>query len=262
MMTAAFTRATQPLVFNWESPRRRNIMIGGFLAASLLAHAACFYIFQIVYPPTVALLPPEARLSLIPSDSEEGRTLLRWIEAEDPALASTTRRPPDAKAYSLPKVQHVPSYFATEPALKELPPLAVDLRIPSSQPAGAVPITHRQGAPTIAAAPTSVLFSNEIESLGKPELPPPQFGTSSNQSVEAVRFRIAVSSYGEIRYCLPLNSSGDHGLDGQARNYLALCRFPPKSKPSEQSLTWGIATIEWGNDLGRSQPASTGTVSP
>jgi len=262
MKMAIFASPAETLVFNWESRRPRNLMIAGFLAASLLAHAACFYIFQIVYPPTVALLPPPARVNLITADSEEGRTLLRWIEAEDPALASTTRRPPDAKSYSLPKVQHVPSYFATEPALKEVPPLAVDLHIPSSQPPGAVSIIHPHSTATVAAAPTTVVFSREIESLGKPAFAAPKFATSSNQSPDAVHFRIAVSCYGEIRYCFPLNSSGDRALDEQARNYLALGRFPPRLGTGEGSLTWGIATVEWGNDLARSQPASTSIVTP
>jgi len=262
MKMAIFAPATEGFIFNWESPRRGNRMIAGFLATSLLAHAACFYIFQIVYPPTVALLPPLTGVSLITPDSEDGRTLLHWIEAEDPALASTTKRPPDGKAYGLPKVQHVPSYFATEPALKQVPPLSVDLRIPSSQPPGAVSMIHPKGAPTIAAAPTTVVFSKDLESLGRPELPAPKFVASSNQSPEAVHFRIAVSSYGEIRYCFLLNSSGDRALDEQARKYLMACRFWPRPGTGEEPLIWGIATVEWGNDLAGSQPASTSTVTP
>ena len=107
-----------------------------FLALSLLAHAVCFYIFQVVYPPTVTLLPPPARVALITPASEEGRTLLRWIDAEDPAVAFTTHRPPEARLRALPKVEHVPSYHAMEPTLKELPPFEIDSRAPDSQPPG------------------------------------------------------------------------------------------------------------------------------
>lgn len=260
----------EPLIFNWDAPRRRNLAIAGFLVASLIAHAACFYIFQIVYPPTIALLPPPARVNLITANSEEGRTLLRWIEAEDPALTSTTRRPPDAKAYTLPNVQHIPSYFATEPALKEAPPLVVDLRAPSSRPPGAVPMMHRQPVRPIGAAPTTVAFSKEMEGLGPPQFPPMKFIASSNEPPQSVRFRIAVRSRGGIRYCFQLNSSGDPALDEQARNYLALCRFPARlvrsevegSISSDESLVWGIATVEWGNDVAPSQPRSTSTPTP
>ncbi len=260
--------ATASLIFDWSEPRRRNAAIAGFLAASLIAHAAGLYIFQIVYPPTIALLPPPARVNLITPDSEEGRTLLRWIEAEDPAIASTTRRPADAKAYALPKLQHIPSYFATEPALKEVPPMAVDLRVPSSQPPGPVPVMHRPAVAPIRAAPTTVVFSKELESLGPPTFASPSFKASTSEPPQSVQFRIAVSGRGEILYCFSLNSSGDPALDEQARNYLALGRFSLRhvlsgaegSTNSDQSLVWGIATVEWGNDVARSQPTSTTTA--
>ena len=59
------TSPVAPLLFNWEAPRRRKVAIAGFLGASIIAHAICFYLFQIVYPPTIALLPAPARVSLI-----------------------------------------------------------------------------------------------------------------------------------------------------------------------------------------------------
>src|SRR5207253_4556324 len=127
------------LLFNWGPPRRRSFALISFLIASLAAHAAGFYIFQVVYPPTVSLTPAPQRVNLISAKSEEGARLLRWVDAEDPALASTTRRPSDARRYLLGKVEHVPSYFASEPVLKEAPPLTVDLRVPSAEPPGPVP---------------------------------------------------------------------------------------------------------------------------
>src|SRR5205807_5009223 len=123
-----------PLLFNWNAPRRRNLAISGFLVASFVAHAACFYLFQIVYPPTVSLAPAPQRVNLISANSDEGATLLRWLDAEDPALASTTRRPSDAKRHLLGQVQHVPSYPAIEPTLQPAPPLPVDLRAAIPQP--------------------------------------------------------------------------------------------------------------------------------
>ncbi|MGI8433070.1 MAG: hypothetical protein ACR2MW_12365, partial [Chthoniobacterales bacterium] len=63
--------------------------LAAFLLGSLLLHALCFYLFQIVYPVTVSLLPPPARVNLITADTDEGRLLLRWVEAENSALTST-----------------------------------------------------------------------------------------------------------------------------------------------------------------------------
>src|SRR5438477_10557731 len=160
----------EPLLFSWEPPRRRRAAITAFVALSLIAHALCFYIFQIVYPPTVSLLPPPARVSVITSNSEEGRTLLRWVDSEDPALAFTTQRPAETRLRALPKVEHIPSYLAVEPSLKQVPSPVADLRIPSSQPAGAVPFVYRQTTAASHPKDTSVLFSNELDDLSAPIL--------------------------------------------------------------------------------------------
>jgi hypothetical protein len=257
--------AAEPLLFSWEPPRRRRAAITAFLALSLIAHALCFYIFQIVYPTTVSLLPPPARVSVITSNSEEGRTLLRWIDAEDPALAFTTQRPPEARLHGLPKGEHIPSYLTVEPLLKQVPPPVVDLRMPSSQPPGVVPFVYRQTAPAISPKATSASFSKEFDAFGAPTLPDWSFAGSNDETPEAIRFRVAVSGRGEIRYCFPLNSSGDPALDEQARRYLTLCRFSQSSISDEKvdlSLTWGLATIEWGNDVARSRQTPTGAPIP
>ena len=240
---------TAPLLFNWDAPRRRNLAITGFLIASFAAHAACFYLFQIVYPPTVSLTPAPQRINLISPNSEQGATLLRWIDAEDPALVSTTRRPPEVKRYLLGKVQHIPSYFASEPALKEAPPLTVDLRIPSAQPPGPVPAPVRAPANAIGVVSTKVTFSSELDRFGQPKFVPTNFKASTHEPAQNAQFRIAVDPQGAVRYCFALNSSGDAALDGQAREYLALCRFSARSTSTGDSLVWGIATVEWGNDV-------------
>ncbi len=255
--------ATAPLLFHWESQGRRRRAIIVFLVASLVAHALCFYVFQIVYPPTVALVPPPVRVSLITADSEEGRTLLRWVESEDPALAFATHRPPEARLHALPKIAHVPSYLTKEPILKQAPPLVVDLRPPSPHQPGPVPMTRRSAAPAIGAIPTAVLFSETLDELGPPILPKPRFIASNNEPAQSTRFRIAVGPAGEVRYCFPLDSSGDPALDEQARNHLMLCRFQPvRDQPlpggaTSDSLIWGVATIEWGNDVAPPPGAST-----
>src|SRR5262249_19369879 len=146
MNNVASNIAGEPLLFGWESPRRRGTMIAAFIVLSLVAHALCFYVFQIVYPTPVALLPPPARVTCISPDSEEGRALLRWIDAEDPAVAFTTHPVPGAKLGALPKTEHLPSYSTVGPVLKDLPALRPDLRIPSSRPPGAVHSVTRKTA--------------------------------------------------------------------------------------------------------------------
>jgi hypothetical protein len=257
--------ATEPLLFSWDSPRRQKLAIALFLTLSLIAHALCFYVFQIVYPPTVALLPPPARVNLITADSAEGRTLLRWIDSEDPALAFTTRRPPESTLPDVPKAEHVPSYSAVEPTLRSIPPLERDLRIPSSRPPGAVRFAREKAAPTMTVVKTSVSFSKELYALGASILPGPRFAASSDDTPEPIRFQVAVNELGEIRYCLPINSSGDRALDQQARSYVTRCRFAAttaSAREPDSSLTWGIATVDWGNDIARPQPRPPATLTP
>lgn len=257
--------AAEPLIFSWESPGGQKLAIAIFLALSLAAHALCFYIFQIVYPPMIALLPPPARVTLITSASEEGRTLLRWIDSEDPALAFTTHRPPETRLRALPKAEHVPSYSAMQPTLKNIPPLESDLRIPSCHPPGPVRLVRQKTTPAIGVFKTSASFSTEFDALGAPTLPPANFAASTEETPQTIRFRVGVNELGEIRYCFPVNSSGDPSLDEQAHLYVARCRFPKNtvnSGKADSFLAWGIATIEWGNDIARPQTQPEATVSP
>ena len=257
--------ATESLLFSWDSPRRRQAAFLAFLAASLLAHAVCFYIFQIVYPPAVTLLPPPARVALITAASEEGRTLLRWIDAEDPAVAFTTHPAPGSRSRALQKTEHLPSYSAVEPILKELPPLKPDLRIPSSQPPGAVHSITRTTASARGTLRTYISFSKELDGFGTSTVPQSGSLTSIEETPETLRFRVAVNDLGEIRYCFPINSSGDPALDEQASLQIVRSRLSPKrrtgAKPGS-SLVWGMATIQWGSDVARPQKAPAATVTP
>lgn len=223
----------------------------GFLVASLILHALCFYAFQIIYPPAVALLPPPARVTMIAPNTDEERVLLRWLEAEDPALASTTQ-PLDEKSLSIPTIQHAPSYLMRQPALKEAPPLPPKPGIPSAQPPGQIELSHAPIQTVTAISATVMRFSPELETLGAPQRPEMKFRASGNESPQVAQFRLAVNESGEVQYCFLENSSGDAALDEQARKYLVLCRFSAIPNPKSEiqnGFVWGTATIEWGNDL-------------
>jgi hypothetical protein len=264
-MNSVASEAPEPLLFTWDSPRRQRMMLVAFLMLSLLAHAMCFYVFQIVYPTPVALLPQPARVTFITPDSEEGRTLLRWIDAEDPAVAFTTHPAPGARLGALPKTKHVPSYSAIEPILKELPPLKQDLRIPSSRPPAAQHSIARKTASASGTARTYISFSKELDQFGPPTLPQSDFATSTEETTETLRFRVAVNDLGEIRYCFPINSSGDPALDEQARLQVVRSRFSQNRQTGTNpgsSLVWGMATIQWGSEVARPQQAPAATVTP
>ena len=253
------------LIFGWERPGRGKWTIAGFLFGSLVVHALGFYLFQIVYPPAVALLPPPGRVSLIAPNSDEGRLLLGWLDAEDPALASTTQPPPDGKSLVMPTIQHAPSYLARQPALKDLPPAPPPLRIPSARPPGPIETPNSPVQAVTKTAPTVIRFSSELEALGASQIPELKFSAAGQESPQAAQFRIAVNERGEVRHCFLQNSCGDPALDEQARKYLALTRFSMLHPPSSilaSTLTWGTATLEWGNDLAPSSPPNPSPTAP
>jgi hypothetical protein len=253
------------LVFGWAKPGGGKWTLSGFLLASLVAHAFGFYLFQIVYPPAVALLPPPGRVSLIAADTDEGQQLLRWIEAEDPALASTTLPAPDAKALVMPTIQHAPSYLGRQPALKDLPPPPAPLRIPSAHPPAPV---EKPVSPTqiiTKSVPTVIRFSRDLESLIAAQTPELKFSASGREAPEAAQFVVAVNDKGDVRYCFLEVSSGDAALDDQARKYLAASRFPAVRNSAAAALApliWGRATIEWGNDIAPPPSAAPTPTAP
>ncbi len=265
MNNVASEIAAEPLLFGWDSPRGRKTTLATFLVLSLMAHAFCFYVFQIVYPAPVALLPPPGRVTFIASHSEEGRTLLRWIDAEDPAVAFTTHPAPGARVGALPRTEHLPSYSTLKPILKELPPLQPDLRVPSSRPPSAVHSITRKTASARGTARTYISFSKELDQFGAPTMSQSRFATSNEETLETLRFRVAVNDLGEIRYCFPINSSGDPVLDEQARLQVVRSRFSQNRQTSTKpgsSLVWGMATIQWGSDVTPPQQAPAATVTP
>ena len=261
MSTHLVSERESSLVFVWDQPGRRRLAITGFVLASLVLHAMCFYIFQIIYPPAVALLPPPGRATIIAPNSDEGRVLLRWLEAEDPALASTTQPPAGGKSLAMPTIQHAPSYLARQPALREIPPLPPDPAVPSGQPPAPIAPPRAPNQMVAKITPTMVRLSPELEapdSLPRPEM---KFTASRHELPQAGQFRIAVDETGAVRYCFVTRSSGDAALDEQARQYLALYRISvPRSPASEtrDRFVWGTATVEWGNDIAApSSPAKS-----
>ena len=249
------------LLFEWAPNKGEKLLITLFILGSLFLHALAFYMFRIIYPPTIAVLPPPARVNLITGNSEEGQTLLRWIEAEDPALASATLRPPDSRLRALPKLAHVPSYVIQEPKLKDAPPWDLTPAPKHALPPGPVAVDRNVNEPSWPKVPTHAFFSDELKALGEPRLTATQFTASSAETPENVRFRIGVDGSGEVRYCFRISSSGDAALDEQARQWLVRTRFT-KINPSAdtQTLTWGVAAVEWGNDVTQASRAAAPTT--
>jgi hypothetical protein len=138
------------------------------------------------------------------------------------------------------------------------------LRIPSAHPPGPVekPATATQFVTKPIA--TRIRFSPELDSLIVPQTPELKFNSAGREAPEPARFLIAVNDKGEVRHCFLQTSSGDIALDEQARNYLAASRFPAirDASSTRAPLTWGSATVEWGNDIAPAPSASPVPTAP
>ena len=213
-----------------------------------------FIFFRLFIRPTVALLPPPARLEFDHAGfgrrpdpaaldgSGRSRAGLEHAAAAHAASVALCR-----------KIEHVPSYFANEPVLKQPPPLIVDLSAPSAQPPGPVPMIHRATRATLGNLRPPLRSPRRSIHLVQARLPPPKFAASTNeppQNRSVSRLPWAPSRRNRV-----LLAAQFIGRSGLGRASPELSRALPFSQLSRlrnewsELLVWGVATIEWGNDV-------------
>ena len=198
----------------------------------------------------ISLLPPPARVSIIAPTSDDARNFLNWLAAEDPALASRTLRPPDARALQLPKLAHIPSYIAVPPELKPSPPQPAENLQFAAMPPGIVQTEVTPKTPPAIATPSGITFSGTLGDIVVAQ-PPLNFHASSHETPRSALFRVGVDRDGIVRYALLVQSSGDGEIDGQARAALGLFRFDRArlSILPNEHLIWAAAAIDFGTDV-------------
>jgi hypothetical protein len=217
----------------------------GFFVLSVLVHGFAFLLFQVVYPQRVTIPPPSMQVALLTPSSPENQAILRWISAEDPALATagSVATPP-----ALSEIPFKPSFTAlrtpprTLPALEEKPvappsPIALPLLTPtvSAKPAAV------ESAPP---APSSARFSGAL--TGRPFTPRAALDAHAATSLEPALFLLAVDGAGQVRNCFRQRTSGDDTADDAAADYLSRGQFT--AQPGAP-LAWGLATITWGLEI-------------
>ncbi len=213
------------------------------VTTSLLAHAATFFLFQVVYPQRVTIPSPAPHVSLLLPDSPENIALLRWIEAEDPALIAADNSVPPP---GLTEVRYQPS-FATprtaplgppveKPQAVRFPP-AVDRLITEKAPTGATPAAFP-------AAPTALRFSGDLASRPLAQHPPLEFAHRATAPVSATSLLIGVNAAGAVRHVFLQQSCGDTRLDELATGHIRRVAFTP----AEAGITWAQANFAWGGD--------------
>lgn len=218
----------------------------GFIALSLAAHAFAFILFQVVYPQRVTIPPPGRQVALLNPGTPEEDAILRWVDAEDPALAasSAVAAPP-----ALFEVPYRPSFAVSRTAPRLMPEAP-----PKAEPAPSpiiLPLLPRAASPEPAppkAAPPSPTTTAFSGSLGHRQFRPAgEIGYRSAAPLEPAAFLVAVAGSGEIRHVFRQRSSGDPAADSAAADYLAAGAFGPDEKAAP--LTWSVATITWGAEI-------------
>lgn len=239
-----------PLTFQWPEFAPVSWPLAAFIALSLLAHALTFYIFQIEYPPASRVIPPPAQVSVLAADSPENEALLRWLDAEDPALAA---KPPQAVPPGSLDVAYTPSYSA----VRAVPGMVEKPAPPPPYPAVKSGVELIAGAPVAAAETPAAQPRPEVKTQlrfsGGLVREPSRLAFVPTALTELLpaRFLVGVSGRGETRYVFLRESSGDKGLDKQAETLLRSSTFaPPRTAAADRdAIHWGFATFAWGADV-------------
>ena len=224
---------------------------------------------QVAYTPTGSLLPPPARVVLVPLERPENAALARWLILADPTIAIQSPAPAAGAVLDTLGFRYVPSYEVMPPAYKTLdavagpggitaPPRPLPpgpVAVPNA--AGAMPESHRVPAAT----PSQVIFSGGIEEFVPVPLPPPRFAEGvGNKLLEPTVFLVGVRAEGGTPFLFPVRqatasnaSNNADEADEFVRDYLAGLAFRP-APGGDGGVTWGRATFYWGRDASHPEP--------
>ncbi|MCE9609750.1 MAG: hypothetical protein K8R23_06030 [Chthoniobacter sp.] len=226
-------------------------MLLGCVAISLAAHAGAFFLFQVTEPPGSTIARAAPQISVLTPSSPEAVALLRWIDAQDPALAATIASAPPT---ALLETTYRPSYATMRTA--PLGPVENMVAVPfpaARDPFEIIARADARPAPPASAGvvqPTTLTFAEPLARRA-PSAPPPLVPRQrANEPVEPARFLLGVTARGEVRFTFLQDSSGQPALDEQVAAHLQTLVFAPADAP----MTWASASVIWGNDAYGEKP--------
>ncbi|MEI8233868.1 MAG: hypothetical protein WCH57_04190 [Verrucomicrobiota bacterium] len=231
------------LTFRWPE-RTSSLLLPALFLLSVAVHGLAFYLFQVVYPPSVASPPPPAQVTLLTPDTPRGAALLRWVEAQDPATAARVEEVTPAR---LGVIGYTPSYVTAQTPLREAEPAPESFACPPAHSlldfTPSAPVSTGD-APRLGVA-TALHFSESLRARERPGPPAPlNLSAKSSANLRPTVFLAGVGGRGELRYCFLQESSGDPAMDAQGEALLGQHAF----SLSETPLQWGFATFTWGAD--------------
>jgi hypothetical protein len=239
----------EPLLFPPEKRRALSVILPGFLALSVIGHASAFFIFQVVYPQRVTIPMPAPQVTLVDDSTAEGRALLRWVEAEDPALVANAAL---VLPEQLAQVKYRPSFQTVRTAPRGAPEPPDTVQFPPARPPlEIIRSGSRQAVPPRAPLPlqaTRLAFSGGLAERKVTAEYPLLLQKKAAEPLQPPTFMIGVNERGEVRHVLLQGSSGAseqaRAADSEAAAHLRRLSFSPAEVP----LEWGMATVQWGDD--------------
>ncbi len=237
-------------IFDWSGAHRSSWMLAMFIFLSLFAHSAAFF-FVHVSESERHLIPKSAqpvqlltRFGADGAPSPENEAMLRWIEAEDPAVVA---RIPQVEPAGLLDVPYRPSYavFRTQP--RDIPAEPPVIQYPPARDsmsyildADRKPPAQLPDAPETA---TAIIFHGPFAVRAGGELRAKPAMTSS-QSLRAVELLAGATSEGEVPFCYVQKGSGSAEMDSEAVRLVSAVRLAPGGP----KISWGTVIVRWGSD--------------
>jgi hypothetical protein len=237
--------STEPdLTFHWPVEKGFPFVLFVCVAGSLLAHATTFFLFQVVYPQRVTIPQPAPHVSLLTASSPENIALLRWIEAEDPALISSDNSivPP-----GLVEVHYRPSFATLRTTPLGAPAEeSSEVRFPPAVDQLSVLQSVGPSYPSLAPLSSTTLlqFAGALAGRSLISSPPLDVIRRTTTPVNPTVLLIGVDQHGGVRLSFLQQPCGDSQLDALAIAHLSRLNFAP----AETAVTWGHATFSWGAD--------------
>ncbi|MGC3990281.1 MAG: hypothetical protein QM796_11480 [Chthoniobacteraceae bacterium] len=232
-----------PLTFHWPDRKEISLALPLFLIVSLLAHAATFYLFQIVYPPSATSPNPPVEASFWQKTSVDSPIGL-WLAAEDPTLMTWPQAATPPQSFDLSyqpfynTVRAEPQQVSNGNRYVPFPRgLSLHEEMQARQPTAADSLPQKP-------LHTQITFSAEISNLAPGNFPDLPFKRLSVETLQPAIFFIGISETGDILYSFVEVSSGNPSADEVAEAYLSTLRC----KPSGGHPRWGFVTFHWGVD--------------
>jgi hypothetical protein len=220
---------------------------------SVTAHGVTFFLFQVADPTRVTVPPPAPEVSLLLPTTPENRSLLRRIEADDPALVAAAMSVPPP---GLLESKYRPSYETVRTAPRTVAESSDPIPIPPAKDPLAIIRSSRPASALASAAPppvrTRLSFSPELQARAPHSPPQMTFEKRGTAPLKPAKFLVGVTDRGEVRFVFLQHPSGDPALDQQAAAQLPQIDFAHATAP----ITWGFATVSWGDDAYGENPQS------